>query len=71
MFGLARRRRRDAHYREVAKPQSLAGERGGGKKIKKQGATPIANTDDLTFAADAVERPNDDEARCEEDQWSA
>jgi hypothetical protein len=41
------------------------------KKIKKQDGTPIANTDDPAVAADVVERLNDDEARREEDKWSA
>jgi hypothetical protein len=38
-----------------------------GKKIKKQDGTPIANTEDPAVA----ERLNDDEARREEDKWSA
>ena len=42
-----------------------------GKKIKKQDGTPIANTDDPAVAEDVAERPNDDEARREEDKWSA
>ena len=42
-----------------------------GKKIKKQDGTPIANTDDSTVAADVAERLNEDEARREEDKWSA
>jgi len=42
-----------------------------GKKIKKQDDTPIANTDDPAVAADVAERLNDDEARREEDKWSA
>ena len=42
-----------------------------GKKIKKQDGTPIANTDDPTVAADVAERLNEDEARREEDKWSA
>ena len=42
-----------------------------GKEIKKQDGTPIANTDDPTVAADVAERLNDDEARREEDKWSA
>jgi hypothetical protein len=41
-----------------------------GKK-KKQDGTPIANTDDPAVAADVTERLNDDEARREEDKWSA
>jgi hypothetical protein len=42
-----------------------------GKKIKKHDGTPIANTDDPAVAADVAERLNDDEARREEDKWSA
>ena len=42
-----------------------------GQKIKKQDGTPIANTDDPAVAADVAERLNDDEARREEDKWSA
>ena len=42
-----------------------------GKKIKKQDGTPIANTDDPAIAADVAERLNEDEARREEDKWSA
>jgi hypothetical protein len=42
-----------------------------GKKIKKQDGTPVANTDDPTVAADVAERLNEDEARREEDKWSA
>ena len=42
-----------------------------GKKIKKQDDTPIANTDDPAVAADVAERLNEDEARREEDKWSA
>jgi hypothetical protein len=42
-----------------------------GNKIKKQDGTPIANTDDPTVAADVAERLNEDEARREEDKWSA
>jgi len=41
------------------------------KKSKKQDGTPIANTDDPAVAADVAERLNDDEARREEDKWSA
>jgi len=40
-----------------------------GQKIKKQDGTPIA--DDPAVAADVAERLNDDEARREEDKWSA
>ena len=42
-----------------------------GNKIKKQDGTPIANTDLPAVAADVAERLNDDEARREEDKWSA
>lgn len=42
-----------------------------GKKIKKQDGVPIADTDDPAVAGDIAERLNDDEARCEEDKWSA
>ena len=42
-----------------------------GKKIKKQDGRPIADTDDPTVAADVAERLNEDEARREEDKWSA
>jgi hypothetical protein len=42
-----------------------------GQKIKKQDGQPIANTEDPDVAADVAERLNDDEARREEDKWSA
>jgi hypothetical protein len=42
-----------------------------GKKIRKQDGTPVADTDDPAVAADVAERLNDDEARREEDKWSA
>jgi hypothetical protein len=42
-----------------------------GKKIKKQDGKPIAKTEDPDLAADVAERLNDDEARREEDKWSA
>ncbi|MET0224364.1 MAG: hypothetical protein ABW346_08310 [Terrimicrobium sp.] len=42
-----------------------------GKKIKKQDGTDIANTEDSAVAADVAERLNGDEARREEDKWSA
>ena len=42
-----------------------------GKKIKKPDGTSIANTDDPAVAADVAERLNEDEARREEDKWSA
>ena len=41
------------------------------KKIKKHDGTPVADTDDPAVAADVAERLNDDEARREEDKWSA
>jgi hypothetical protein len=42
-----------------------------GQKIKTQDGKPIANTEDVDLAADVAERLNDDEARREEDKWSA
>ena len=42
-----------------------------GKKIKKQDGTPIAETTDPAVAADVADRLNEDEARREEDKWSA
>ncbi|MGR4932737.1 hypothetical protein ACIPUD_39140 [Bradyrhizobium sp. CAR08] len=42
-----------------------------GQKIKKQDGEPIATTKDPEIAADFAERINDDEARREEDKWSA
>ena len=42
-----------------------------GKKIKKQDGTPIASTDDPAVAEDVADRLNDDEARRQEDKWSA
>jgi hypothetical protein len=42
-----------------------------GEKIKKQDGTPVAQTEDTAVAADVAERLNDDEARREEDKWSA
>ena len=42
-----------------------------GKKIKKRDGTPIANTEDPAVAAEVAERLNDDEARREDDKWSA
>jgi hypothetical protein len=41
------------------------------KKIKKQDSTTIANTDDTAVADDVAERLNQDEARREQDKWSA
>ena len=40
-------------------------------KIKKQDGTPLAEAEDPATAADVAERLNDDEARREEDKWSA
>jgi Protein of unknown function (DUF3606) len=42
-----------------------------GKKIKKQDGTPIAETPDSDVAMDIAERLNEDDARREEDKWSA
>ena len=42
-----------------------------GKTIRKQDGTPVADTDDPAVATDVAERLNDDEARREEDKWSA
>jgi len=42
-----------------------------GKKIKKQDGTPIAETADPSVAEDVADRLNEDEARREEDKWSA
>lgn len=42
-----------------------------GDKIKKQNGTPLADTGDATIAEDIAERLNEDEARREEDKWSA
>jgi hypothetical protein len=42
-----------------------------GEKIKKRDGTPVAQTEDTAVAADVAERLNDDEARREEDKWSA
>lgn len=44
---------------------------GEGDKVKKQDGSPVAQTDDPAVAADVAERLNDDEARREEDNWSA
>ena len=40
-------------------------------KIKRQDGTPVAEAEEDTNAADVAERLNDDEARREEDKWSA
>jgi hypothetical protein len=42
-----------------------------GDKVKKQDGTPLAETEDPAIAEDVAERLNDDEARREEDKWSA
>jgi len=41
------------------------------KKVKKQDGTPIAETPDADVANDIAERLNEDDARREEDKWSA
>jgi hypothetical protein len=41
------------------------------RQIKKQDGTPVANTTDPAVAADVAERLNEDQARREEDNWSA
>lgn len=42
-----------------------------GKKITKQDGTALAETANPAVAADVAERLNEDEARREEDKWSA
>mgnify|MGYP003403325759 CR=1 FL=1 len=42
-----------------------------GQKIKKQNGTPLADAETPAVAAEIVERLNEDEARREEDKWSA
>ncbi|MBN8991631.1 MAG: DUF3606 domain-containing protein [Rhizobiales bacterium] len=42
-----------------------------GKKIKKQDGTSIAEASDPGVASDVAERLNGDEARREEEKWSA
>jgi hypothetical protein len=42
-----------------------------GQKIKTQDGTPIADAESPAVAAEIVERLNEDEARREEDKWSA
>jgi hypothetical protein len=42
-----------------------------GQKIMKQNGTPIADAESPAVAAEIVERLNEDEARREEDKWSA
>jgi hypothetical protein len=42
-----------------------------GNKIKKQDGEPIAQTNDPAVASDIADRLNEDQARREEDNWSA
>jgi hypothetical protein len=42
-----------------------------GQKIKKQDGTPIADAESPAVAQEIAERLNEDEARREEDKWSA
>jgi hypothetical protein len=42
-----------------------------GRKIKKQDGKPVADTEDPDLATEVAERLNEDEARREEDKWSA
>lgn len=42
-----------------------------GDKVRKQDGTPIAQAEDEEVAADIAGRLNDDEARREEEKWSA
>jgi hypothetical protein len=42
-----------------------------GQKIKTQDGTPIADAESPAVAAEIAERLNEDEARREEDKWSA
>ena len=42
-----------------------------GRKIKKQDGTPIADAESPPVALEIAERLNEDEARREEDKWSA
>jgi len=42
-----------------------------GQQIKKQDGTPIADAECPAVAAEIAERLNHDEARREEDKWSA
>lgn len=41
------------------------------QKIKKQDGTPIADAESAGVTAEIAERLNEDEARREEDKWSA
>jgi hypothetical protein len=62
--------RRDVNFYKPLKPDDFP-VNAEGKKIKKQDGTPVADTEDPAVAADVTERLNDDEARREEDKWSA
>jgi hypothetical protein len=42
-----------------------------GEKIRKQDGSAIAKAEDPAIATDLADRLNDDEARREEDKWSA
>jgi hypothetical protein len=42
-----------------------------GQKVRKQDGTPIADAESPAVAAEIAERLNEDEARREEDKWSA
>jgi hypothetical protein len=42
-----------------------------GQKIKKQDGTPVADAKSPAVAAEIAARLNEDEARREEDKWSA
>jgi hypothetical protein len=42
-----------------------------GDKIKKHDGAPLAQAEDAAAASDVAERLNHDEARREEDKWSA
>ena len=42
-----------------------------GTKIKRQDGTPIAETENPAVADDVADRLNEDEARREEEKWSA
>ena len=44
---------------------------GDGDKVKKQDGEPIADAKDPAVATDIANRRNEDEARREEDNWSA
>lgn len=42
-----------------------------GEKVKKKDGTPVAETEHPAVAEDIADRLNEDEARREEDKWSA